>query len=133
MGFGELIKIIDERLSKLGRSDRDVSMKATGKPDRIRTIRKGHAPKPDTLRGLARELRVPEERLFAAAAAGQTQDARPAIPEDAAGAIDRIARQVALLLLEGRRASNEEIIRCHEEALALARRWYAESENTKGD
>lgn len=74
--FSELLRVIDDRLAELnGLSERKACLNAGLKVDAIRTIRRGNAPKPDTLVKLANALRLDKAILFAAAAAGEAPDA----------------------------------------------------------
>lgn len=75
----KMAKLLKERLLKLveesGRSDRDVSMKATGKPDAVRDIMRDKVTsgRSDTVAKLARELHSHVGYLT-----GESDDPRPA-------------------------------------------------------
>ncbi|HEX2114219.1 MAG TPA: S24 family peptidase [Alphaproteobacteria bacterium] len=69
MSYQALLQIIDARLKAKGLTERQASLQATKKPDSIRTIRRGNAPKPRTLKALAAVLECDERILFDAAAA----------------------------------------------------------------
>lgn len=56
--YETLLTIIAERRSTLGLSERALCIKAGLKPDAVRTIRRGNAPKPETLAALANTLGV---------------------------------------------------------------------------
>lgn len=120
-----LLNLIEVRAKELKRSLRNISIKATGKPDAIRVLKRGAKPKAETLRKLAKELGLPAQDLYDAAAPEMEDVPIPAAESE----IERRAREVALLLLRGSRASPERTIKCFEEALALARR-YASDEET---
>lgn len=59
-----LLERIDRRLAALGLNDRAASMKATGKPDAIRNIRRGRLPRADTLDRLATALKCSSDWLL---------------------------------------------------------------------
>ena len=59
-----LLERIDQRLLALGLNDRAASMKATGKPDAIRNIRRGRLPRADTLDRLATALACSSDWLL---------------------------------------------------------------------
>lgn len=67
-----LLERIDQRLETLGLNDRAASMKATGKPDAIRNIRRGRLPRADTLDRLATALMCSSDWLL-----GKGDDATP--------------------------------------------------------
>jgi hypothetical protein len=64
LDMDSIIERINERLSTLGLSEREASIAATGKPDSIRTIRRGAIPSVTTVDALARVLSVPIEWLL---------------------------------------------------------------------
>lgn len=67
--YATLLSIIAERRLALGDlSERALCEQAGIKPDAVRTIRRGNAPKPDTLVKLAAALRLPPSTLLDAAA-----------------------------------------------------------------
>ena len=67
-----LLERIDQRLAALGLNDRAASMKATGKPDSIRNIRRGRLPRADTLDRLATALKCSSDWLL-----GKATEAAP--------------------------------------------------------
>ena len=66
MAYEELLRRIEERLEALGLSERKASLKAALKVDAIRNIRRGYAPRAETLRALAQVLEVPSGHLLEA-------------------------------------------------------------------
>jgi hypothetical protein len=58
-----LVDRIEERLQALGLSDRKASLKATGRPDLIRDIRRGKVPLSDKMGALARALETTADYL----------------------------------------------------------------------
>lgn len=68
--YTDLLNIIDDRLADLKLSERKACINAGLKVDAIRTIRRGNAPKPDTLARLAKAL-VMDKSVLLEAAAGQ--------------------------------------------------------------
>lgn len=61
-----LIERIDERLAALSKSERGASLEATGKPDTIRNMKRGNAPRLDAVVNLARVLEVSVDWLIGA-------------------------------------------------------------------
>lgn len=67
--YQTLLDLIAERRAELNNMSERAACEAAGlKPDAIRTIRRGNAPKPDTLAKLAAALRMPPSVLLDAAA-----------------------------------------------------------------
>lgn len=62
-----LIRLIDDALGRIGKSDRKASLEATGKVDAIRQLRRGHRPRADVLVALARAIEADPAELFVAA------------------------------------------------------------------
>lgn len=68
-----LIDRIDKRLGEMGITQRELSLRITGKPDLIRDVkRRGHAPSTENLLRIAEELGVSAEYLM-----GRTGDPAP--------------------------------------------------------
>jgi len=79
MPYEELIQRIEERLKALGLSERKACLKAALGVDAIRNIRRGYAPRAETLKALAQILEVPSGHLLEAlesGAAGAADSAR---------------------------------------------------------
>jgi phage repressor protein C with HTH and peptisase S24 domain len=76
-----LVDRIDARLESLQRNDREISIQASGKPDLIRDIRRGRAPRADRLAQLADALQTTPDYLLGRsevpAANGQPVDEAP--------------------------------------------------------
>lgn len=67
--YQTLLDLIAARRAELNNMSERAACEAAGlKPDAIRTIRRGNAPKPDTLAKLAGALRLPPSILLDAAA-----------------------------------------------------------------
>lgn len=64
MPYTKLLTVIDDRLEALGLSERKACLMAGLKVDAIRTIRRGNAPKVETLSALAPILKLPRQYLF---------------------------------------------------------------------
>lgn len=60
----QLLHVIDQRLALLGMSDREASLKATGKPDAIREMRRGKWPSDRRLRQIAATLESTYEQIM---------------------------------------------------------------------
>lgn len=64
MIYDDLLRRIDDRLKALGLSERAACLKAELKVDAIRNIRRGRAPRAETLTALARALDLPPTALL---------------------------------------------------------------------
>jgi len=62
--LNDVLMIVDQRLKLLGLSDREASIRATGKPDAIREMRRGKWPSDRRLRQIAGVLEVSLEHLL---------------------------------------------------------------------
>lgn len=82
--YQALLELIASRRAELNNLSERAACEAAGlKPDAIRTIRRGNAPKPDTLAKLAGALRMPASILLDAAAnVSSTQEKPSAEGED---------------------------------------------------
>lgn len=69
----DMLRVIDWRLQALGMSDREASLKATGKPDAIREMRRGKRPSDQRLRQIARVLKTSLENIVSANADGMVE------------------------------------------------------------
>jgi hypothetical protein len=94
----DVLMIIDQRLKLLGLSDREASLKATGKPDAIREMRRGKWPSDKRLRQIAGALETTLEHLLNAGPdhRGQYIQAYPASVVAEMEGVDGLPRDVAV-------------------------------------
>ncbi len=94
----DVLMIVDQRLKLLGLSDREASLKATGKPDAIREMRRGKWPSDRRLRQIAGALETTLEHLLNAGPdyRGQYIQAHPASIIAQMDGVEGLPRDVAV-------------------------------------
>lgn len=75
--LAELVRRIDERLQAVGLTERKASMKATGKADTIRNIRRGRSPRIEAVAAIAEVLGVSTAYLQGGTESAADDDAAP--------------------------------------------------------
>lgn len=88
MAYEELLRRIDEAIAKAGLSERKACLNAGLKVDAIRTIRRGNAPRAETLVALAKELGV--NPAFLLDVSGEGAASLPAEPSEGLVQIDEL-------------------------------------------